>query len=117
MEHDDVCREHAKDQAALKAEFVGVVKMLNDAVDRWQKLVDQFHEQNITSTRIEGNLNALVDRVPKDLPEKLMRLETSLGFVGGDVKSLRGQWGWLVKLVLAPVVLAIIAFALKGGFK
>jgi hypothetical protein len=108
-------------------------KTLDSIVGRVQKLVDEFHQQNVVITGIQGNLSVLCDRVPVTLHTQLSKMETELKVMQRDVEEikalvrtltsredfvlLRTQWYSFIALVATSVVAAILAlvFGVKGS--
>jgi len=90
----DRCNEQDRDLTRLQSQQEQTGKEVKAIVERTQRLVDGFHEQ---------------DTAIAVLAEKIDNLTQS-------VKKLHHQWALISGTVLTTVVAAIVLFALKGGF-
>jgi hypothetical protein len=90
---------------------------LNDIVDRVQKLVDEYHGNNVAVTEMRGQINLLTARVPTDLPQQLTSLSIRHDGLHKDFTLLRGQVYMLVGSVLLSLLGGLMTFILRGGLR
>ena len=60
---DERCRQHDKEITQLGARFDSTENDMKMVVDRLQKLVDQYHEQNLTMERLSGAVQRLASEL------------------------------------------------------
>jgi len=90
---------------------------LNEIVDRVQRLVDEYHVNNVASAEMRGQINLLTSRVPVDLPQQLTSLSIRHDGLHKDFMALRGQVYMLIGSVLLSLLGGLMTFILRGGLR
>ena len=90
---------------------------LDEIVSRVQKLVDEYHGNNLTLSDLRGQLNTLTARVPVDLPQQLTSLSVRHDGLHKDFTMLRGQVYALVGTIIMSAVGVIVTWIMKGGLR
>jgi hypothetical protein len=90
---------------------------LDDIVTRVQKMVDEYHGNSLSLSELRGQLNALTDRVPRDLPQQLTSLSVRHDGLHKDFTMLRGQVYALVGTIIMTAVGVIVTWIMKGGLR
>jgi hypothetical protein len=91
----DRCREHRE--------------IIDDTVERTQTLVDEYHQMRVDAAKINGELAMLCQRIPKDLTERLVALETKLDSLVKSTDTVRNQVYAFAFLIMAGFVTALWA--------
>lgn len=90
---------------------------LEEIVSRVQKLVDEYHGNNVALSDLRGQLNTLTARVPVDLPQQLTSLSVRHDGLHKDFTMLRGQVYALVGTIIMTAVGVIVTWIMKGGLR
>jgi hypothetical protein len=90
---------------------------LDEIVSRVQKLVDEYHDKNLSLAKMEGNVNLLTARVPVDLTQQLVSLSVRHDGLHKDFTMLRGQVYALVGTIIMSAVGVIVTWVMKGGLQ
>lgn len=90
---------------------------LDDVVTRVQKLVDEYHGNNVALSDLRGQLNTLTARVPSDLPQQLTSLSIRHDGLHRDFTMLRGQVYALVGTIILSLVGAVMTWIMRGGLR
>lgn len=90
---------------------------LDEIVSRVQKLVDEYHGNNVTLATLQGRLDTLTARVPVDLPQQLTSLSVRHDGLHRDFTMLRGQVYALVGTILLSAVGVLVTWIMKGGLR
>jgi len=90
---------------------------LDDIVARVQKLVDEYHGNNVSLAEVKGQINLLTARVPSDLPQQLTSLSVRHDGLHHDFTMLRGQVYALVGTIILALVGAMMTWIVRGGLR
>ena len=85
---------------------------LVEIVDRVQKLVDQYHGQNVAQGVMATDLHyikAKVDQIEHSL-EKNFALRS-------EFQEIKDEWRKFLGIILVAIVVAAIGFVIRGGLK
>ena len=91
-------------------------KTIEEVVDRVQRLVDEYHENNVALSDLKGQLNVITTRVPPDLPVQLTALQVKHDNLHTDFLALQGRIYAVLWLFIAAAAASVAGFALRGGF-
>lgn len=97
------CEEHTRD--------------LDIIVSRVQKLVDEYHAENVTLEGVKGRIEMLTMRVPVDLPQQLAILTAKHDTLHSDFKLMRSQWYYFIGLICTGFIVGLVTFVVNGGLK
>jgi hypothetical protein len=87
---------------------------LKEVITRVQALVNEYHEGNVTTALLKGDINLLVSRVPVDLPVQLATLQVKQEAIFDVVRLLRGQVYAFAFIIIAGFVAAVGGLVYQG---
>lgn len=110
MPDDDRYQQHDRELTTLAARFEATNANLDQAVDRVQLLVEQYHDQNVK----QAQLDAKITQGLADISEIKRALETKFA-LQSDFLVIRNQlWAGIGVLVLG-ILASIGTWIAKGG--
>lgn len=110
LEHDEICRAHDKELTIVQTGQKTIERDLDQAIERMQELVDQYHGQNV----VQAEMNAKLDSIKRDVCEIKRTLAEKVAPLA-DFISLRNQVWAGIAIIVIGVISALVKFVLLGG--
>jgi hypothetical protein len=110
MDHDDRCNLQDRELVALKEQFRQANHDLEMIVERVQRLVDQYHDQNVTLTRMDATLTTGVrdiEAIKVIVRDKVAGREEFL--------TVRNQFWTGIGVVALGILTAFTTWLVRGG--
>jgi hypothetical protein len=92
-------------------------KTLGEIEGRVQKLVNEWHGNNVALSDVRGQINLLTSRVPSDLPQQLTALALKHDALHRDFSMLRAQTYSIISAIILSGVGAFVTWVIRGGLK
>lgn len=112
IEPCDLITRHDRQIAILEERWDKFDNDQQSMVDRVQKLVEQYHAQNILQTALNGD----VSHIRGQIDVMVLSLRTDFAR-RSEFLEIKTEWRRFLGIVLVLVLTAVIGLVLNGGFK
>jgi len=110
MADEDRYQDHDRKLTQLATRMEAINSNLDQAVDRVQLLVDQYHAQNVVQATMEGSIQQGL----RDIHDIKTALDTKFA-LRDEFLTVRNQLWTGIGVVVLGVASAVVAWIVRGG--
>ena len=112
MEHDEICRQQDRELTGMKEQGAHIERDLTMVIERLQRLVDQYHEQNVTIGRMDVRLASACNDIVEIKAILANKVPTREEFL-----TVRNQLWAGVSVIVMAILSALATWVIKGGLR